>query len=499
VTVDAREGATPAYAEALLGLRPSRVAIVFPADTPYWMFFARAALWEANQIWGGAGFVLVPHHGGDVSGTLLRAVAAYDPDYVVGHRVTWKELLVGYPVAMPQLLDSDGQPVPEEKRAEILAPVEQEHATDSITEAAREVVAKACEVYRRHGPSLDNATPSDAAFGRQLPRWDRPSQNANESAVFLDDDGLTQADSLGSFDDACLAAPSSLSGAWGAMAAVIAGTVSRPSIDETGDEPSSDQARDLCAWFYGRLASSRVNLGSKPPLLLAHHHAGLKLGWDTATLPTAWSRTTSGLVTVREQPPSSRQATFVVGDTADDFALAIIIDRVWGNALWVHSDWSPETPGEVGLAARQGLRLAALRRAHRATITSASRSAGDVTTLASFFSSAGPSTASATWERTKQSDTTREPSEQHGSSAGEGIEAASNQPSTVTPTDTEIEIPASLDSRSKIMLAVAEDFSTRIALPVLSDDDATVLAAATPILRPSDSALTSNPPRARPK
>ena len=114
MTVDAREGATPSYAEALFGLRPSRVAIVFPADTPQWMFFARAALWEANQIWGGAGFVLVPHHGGEVSDTLLRAVAAYDPDYVVGHQVTWKELLAAYPEAMPQLVDSDGQPVPEE-------------------------------------------------------------------------------------------------------------------------------------------------------------------------------------------------------------------------------------------------------------------------------------------------------------------------------------------------------------------------------------------------
>jgi hypothetical protein len=142
-----------------------------------------------------------------------------------------------------------------------------------------------------------------------------------EPNVFLSDDGLTRVRCMGSFDDACLAAASSLSGAWGAMAAVIVGAVWRPSFGETGDEPSSDQARELCAWFYRRLASSRVNLGPKPPLLLAHHHANLKFGWDTATLPTAWSRTTSGLVTVREQL-RSQQVTLVVGDTADDFALA---------------------------------------------------------------------------------------------------------------------------------------------------------------------------------
>ncbi len=105
---------------------------MFPADTPHWMFFARAALWEANQIWGGAGFVLVPHHRGEVSVTLLRAVATYDPDYVVGHQVTWRELLEGYPIAMPQIVDSGGQPLSEGRQAESLASIEQHHATDRI-------------------------------------------------------------------------------------------------------------------------------------------------------------------------------------------------------------------------------------------------------------------------------------------------------------------------------------------------------------------------------
>jgi hypothetical protein len=78
---------------------------------------------------------------------------------------------------MPQLLDSDGQPVPEVRLAETLAPFEQDDAPDSITEGAREMVAKACEVYRRRAPSLDQATSSAVTFGRQLPGWDRTWQN----------------------------------------------------------------------------------------------------------------------------------------------------------------------------------------------------------------------------------------------------------------------------------------------------------------------------------
>lgn len=63
---------------------------------------------RANRLWGGAGFVLVPHHAGVVSDTVLRAVASYDPDYVVGHRVNWMELLTAYPNAQDMFVDQNG-------------------------------------------------------------------------------------------------------------------------------------------------------------------------------------------------------------------------------------------------------------------------------------------------------------------------------------------------------------------------------------------------------
>ena len=47
-----------------------------------WVAAARIALAQCTQVWGGAGFVLVPHHDGKVDRTILEALVAYDPDYV---------------------------------------------------------------------------------------------------------------------------------------------------------------------------------------------------------------------------------------------------------------------------------------------------------------------------------------------------------------------------------------------------------------------------------
>jgi hypothetical protein len=76
------------YASIRVGLRAPRVAIVFDAAGEDWPFLARLALWQATQAWGGAGFILVPHVGGNVSRVMLRAAVAYDLDYVVSSPVT---------------------------------------------------------------------------------------------------------------------------------------------------------------------------------------------------------------------------------------------------------------------------------------------------------------------------------------------------------------------------------------------------------------------------
>jgi hypothetical protein len=40
-------------------------------------------MYTCGQVWGGSGFLLIPHQNGQVSRQLRRLVRAYYPDYVV--------------------------------------------------------------------------------------------------------------------------------------------------------------------------------------------------------------------------------------------------------------------------------------------------------------------------------------------------------------------------------------------------------------------------------
>lgn len=44
---------------------------------------AASALYTASRVWGGAGSIVIPHHGGVVDPALLRVTQVYDPDYVL--------------------------------------------------------------------------------------------------------------------------------------------------------------------------------------------------------------------------------------------------------------------------------------------------------------------------------------------------------------------------------------------------------------------------------
>lgn len=64
-----------------IGLRAPRAAIIVNGDDDR-TFWARMALFEANQLWGRQGFVLVPHHHSSVHPAVLSTVTAYDPHHV---------------------------------------------------------------------------------------------------------------------------------------------------------------------------------------------------------------------------------------------------------------------------------------------------------------------------------------------------------------------------------------------------------------------------------
>lgn len=59
-------------------LRPARVAVVFDGRDD-WHYWARLALYAASQVWGGAGFILVPHRDSEIAPSLCRQLPLMTP------------------------------------------------------------------------------------------------------------------------------------------------------------------------------------------------------------------------------------------------------------------------------------------------------------------------------------------------------------------------------------------------------------------------------------
>lgn len=541
---DGGTGREPGYVDTSFGLRPPRIAIVVPGDGPHWTYFARKALSEANRFWGGSGFVVVPHQRGMVTVTILRAVAAYDPDYVVTLPVTWRELVDYVPNALAHFTTEEGDPVTREWIEDLL---DEPVASDIFGESARRTVSELCQVYRMRSHPLDgpdtlgtghalerNDIEGDAGAetnaghgadagtgaGKQskvpagsfsLPRWDRGWEHPDESATTLEGPHNTPVAALGVQDEMCLAAPADLGGVWGLATAALVGAVRPPAppivsdaathlanVAVAGEEPPKetshletspeesapmerapagpapeetspdDALADLCGWLYRSFAGR----GGSAPLMLAHHPRDLALGVNTSTLRSAWTRAATGLTRVHDGF-SGEQATIVVGDTADDFALWLIFHRVWGGAVWLHSAWSVDAPGQVGASARSHSKVLsmALSQMRRIVVTSASKDAASLAATAEPLT--GPAPA------------------QDASQAGPFGSTGGRRPARrerAAPTTT-IQVPPKLPSRGLSHLALADDFSRSLTLPALIGEDALEMTTTPPALAPSNPTL----------
>ncbi|WP_157571501.1 hypothetical protein [Nocardioides alkalitolerans] len=470
----------PSYSETYFSLRAPRVAIVFPASTPHWDYFARRALWQANQLWGGAGFVLVPHLDGVVSDHVLRAVAAYDPDYVVPHQVDWRELFTADRSARAMFGDPDGESFDAAVLDDWPATAD---AHDRRTNAARDHVSLTCQVYRR----LDETVPPPAQDREALVRWDQAWSNHEESVMSLDTTvALSPVAGVGEVPGLCVAAPPGLRGPWGSWTAALLGSVDEPELpspDETdGPNPAPDalsptEALAMAEWFYSLHVRQAFGTNRRPPAHLIHHDGGLKLGADTKTLPQAWDRSTPGLVSVGDAS-ARRRTTIVVGDTPDDFALALIYERLYGKALWIHSDWSPLAPnlteaGRHGATALSLLGDQLLRLGH-AVITTASADKQLLDGIADLI--LGEETAANDGEGESHSEVPNEASTERRTKLIARRRLL---------TDTSPQFPA----RGMLHLAVIDEYSTRMTLPVLEDDQATTFTTTPPPLRPTNTQL----------
>jgi hypothetical protein len=131
------------HAPVRISLRPSRVLIVIPDYQP-WHSYASIVMDLASKIWGGAGFIFVPHANGIVDPYFLRLSNAYDPDHVVGVRFSRMDLMDINP-EFYQVALKDGTRL---TREEILANTGlRECELSRFDRIARTTIADACNPF----------------------------------------------------------------------------------------------------------------------------------------------------------------------------------------------------------------------------------------------------------------------------------------------------------------------------------------------------------------
>jgi hypothetical protein len=286
---------TPGYHSARIGLRAPRVAVRVEVSA-HWQSLLALALSAASNIWGGYGFIYIPHRAGKIHPALARALRAYDPDYLVNLGFTYGDLEA---MAPGWIGDNIGN-VPTEKDgyAAFLERISNDEAVAIYDDDGPG--SELCSPYREHHRHLKMHMLSERQT-HPLLKW---SEFVGTRPAFVVPDGL---DSL-------------LTLALGKRA----GFTSKPTLPLGAEADGCD---DRLPSDYVRYALSL----SKP------RRAGAATG-ELAGLSTAWDFSQTGLMHVMRARPDTRP-TAVIGSTAEDFALATALDRMFGSAIWIPAEW----------------------------------------------------------------------------------------------------------------------------------------------------------------
>ena len=336
---------TLGYHSARIGLRAPRVAVRVES-AHHWQSMFGLAMWTAASWWGGYGFIYLPRGTGRLHPALARILGAYDPDYLVDALWTQGDIDALEPGWHAR--HNKGWPTDPDKSAALLA---QPFAEQVVCEGLGEDIgANLCSPY--YEPPGYPLNRSNA--GRRCARVSR------ETGLFQ---SVTSAKS----------------------AAVVGHSCQMDSPDEPYDEqgrfrrmrvlspPTDRNEHSLAAVLGGNPRADfevpegldplltlalglRVGYPSKPPLPLGRevHGVGERLphryvnhalcsrqdrpGLELRGLTTAWNLTQAGLVKIGKVGPPARPIA-VIGSTAEDFALAVALDRMYGTTTWVPVEW----------------------------------------------------------------------------------------------------------------------------------------------------------------
>jgi hypothetical protein len=307
--------AQPDYADARMTLRPARVAVVFDGGE-LWHYWACLAIYAASQVWGGAGFILIPHRDGEVESCLLQAAAAYDPDHVVLLCVTVRHMELARPGVQPLRLNGRLLTAGAE-RTELVAQAGAAVIEDQAGEKARKAVVAVCSPYR-HQDDGTEWVDEVAALNADRPGGDLTPISGLEGVP----------------GGSRLAAPAGWGGALGVAVAARCGSLAEP-VPAGPPQLDAGERADLVRWLL-----SGGQRGAPPYSAVWHPAAAVSVLPQDLDTAFDWGR--QGLTEIYRGFTPLRPALLVAGDEAADFALALAWDRLYGRSAWLPTDWQPD-------------------------------------------------------------------------------------------------------------------------------------------------------------
>ena len=217
------------------------------------------------------------------------------------------------------------------QRAELIDRVGEQEVFDELAATARDTVVAACSTHRMREEDDEGE-----------PVWDDPMHQLGKADPT--GSGLTHVDRLRAFaDQVCVSAPPAWGGALGLLTAAKLGAVQRPDLTPSQPTVTGDAAIWMAAWLQGVFTL----VPQEAAELVVNPSGGATFGFQVEQLPQAWHNSLAGLTTVSVGSTRQNPAWVVVGDSPDDFALWMVLDRLYGHAVWLHPDWfsgdSPES------------------------------------------------------------------------------------------------------------------------------------------------------------
>lgn len=343
------------YTNADVLLRPARVVVLFRGDDD-WRDHARFAIASVGNYWGGAGFILVPYRkDGTVDAGILDVVGSYDPDHVVALRMT--------PSERDRI--AQGHASSAKESASIAAPQSESFLSapvlprvDAAANEARKLIAGRCTPFKQAFPGDDQQNETitylDAEPGLRT-GWLAPAGRAPESKLLAVSEAWKSDTAL------------SLS--------VRTGILPHSKEVEISPERSEPDPGQMMRAALAERWSRDLPIDVMESLNVDGRGASQK------DVRFWFDEPGAGLAQVRQRF-SGEGGAIVIGETADDFALAYAYERLLGFGVWITPKMLAES--RLSMTIRSAMGPAAERiqgHGDRLMLTSSSLEDGELTAL----------------------------------------------------------------------------------------------------------------------